>query len=297
MNKKNTISVGIPIFNEETTISQLLTSILTQKEVSIKEVIIILDGSTDNSLEKIQIIRDKRIRIISKTKRLGKAYRLQQILSSFHGDVLMLMDGDVTIIDKHLFQEVMKTYKKTKPSIIGVHPYPHKPRNLLQRVLLSSITFQDYIKPSWNNGDNYLCFKGNMLLLEKTYAKSVSLPKNLVNDDAYFYFLAKKKQLKTVYTCKNSVFYTLPQKLSDHNMQSRRFQMSQEELQGYFPKKVLSYEIPKILYYKSMVRAIMKEHVFFISYLVLALLMRLMPKDSIHPTWNIAQSTKGGSYA
>lgn len=61
------VSIGISVFNEEKNINTLVTSILSQEEVGffIKELIIIDDGSTDGTAEKIEQIRDRRIRLIS----------------------------------------------------------------------------------------------------------------------------------------------------------------------------------------------------------------------------------------
>lgn len=63
--KKLLISVVIPLYNKEKTIEQSLRSVLQQKGCDF-EVVVVNDGSTDNSVEQVKKIDDARIRFISK---------------------------------------------------------------------------------------------------------------------------------------------------------------------------------------------------------------------------------------
>ena len=56
-------SIVIPLYNKELSITNTLKSVLNQSYTAF-EVVIVNDGSTDNSIEKIKAFKDKRIRII-----------------------------------------------------------------------------------------------------------------------------------------------------------------------------------------------------------------------------------------
>ena len=56
------LSVIIPCFNEEKTIYEVIKKILEQVEIN-KEIIIVNDGSTDKTLEKIKKISEEGIKI------------------------------------------------------------------------------------------------------------------------------------------------------------------------------------------------------------------------------------------
>lgn len=58
------ISVIIPLFNKENLISRTLHTVLNQTFQNF-EIIVINDGSTDNSIDEVRKIKDKRIRIIN----------------------------------------------------------------------------------------------------------------------------------------------------------------------------------------------------------------------------------------
>ena len=64
------VSVIIPTYNREATIKRAINSVLgqTYKEV---ELIIVDDGSTDNTVEIIHSYRDKRIKLVSLSGNCG----------------------------------------------------------------------------------------------------------------------------------------------------------------------------------------------------------------------------------
>ena len=61
------ISIIVPVFNVDRYIDKCIKSILNQTLKDI-ELIIINDGSTDNSIDRINKIRDERITVINKKK-------------------------------------------------------------------------------------------------------------------------------------------------------------------------------------------------------------------------------------
>lgn len=58
------ISVVIPLYNKEKTIEQSLNSVLLQKDCEF-EVVVVDDGSTDNSVEQVKKIINPKIKLVS----------------------------------------------------------------------------------------------------------------------------------------------------------------------------------------------------------------------------------------
>ncbi|MBS9442313.1 glycosyltransferase [Photorhabdus heterorhabditis] len=88
------ISIIIPIFNEENNIVYLLDSISSQENINF-EVIIINDGSTDNSLKVLEEYknRDNRIRIINQENR-GVSIARNHGIEYARGEWVLFVDSD-----------------------------------------------------------------------------------------------------------------------------------------------------------------------------------------------------------
>ncbi|WP_069789917.1 glycosyltransferase family 2 protein [Cyanobacterium sp. IPPAS B-1200] len=86
------ISVIIPVYNGEKTIQETIKSVLQQTFTDF-ELIIINDGSTDNTLEKIAQIEDDRVKVLSFANQGVSAARNLGIANS-QGDYLAFLDTD-----------------------------------------------------------------------------------------------------------------------------------------------------------------------------------------------------------
>ena len=87
------VSILIPVFNEEKTVSRLIEKILN---INLnKEIIIINDGSTDNSLKEIEKFNSKLHKIISHRKNLGKGAAIKTGKNFITGDIVIIQDADL----------------------------------------------------------------------------------------------------------------------------------------------------------------------------------------------------------
>lgn len=92
------ISIIIPVYNEEASLPGLFESIEeTSRDLPSFEVILIDDGSTDNSFEllKTQAAKDNRFKVISFVANSGQTAAIQAGIDFASGDVLVFMDSDL----------------------------------------------------------------------------------------------------------------------------------------------------------------------------------------------------------
>lgn len=87
------ISIAIPFYNNESTILDAVKSIFAQTYQN-WELILLDDGSKDNSLALVSKIIDKRIRIVSDGTNRGLVHRLNQVPYLANGEYLARMDAD-----------------------------------------------------------------------------------------------------------------------------------------------------------------------------------------------------------
>ena len=94
------ISIIVPVFNQENKISYSLEKIKQAVESAFNyELIVVNDGSTDNTLTILKGITsiDPHIRVLSYTPNRGKGYAVRQGVLQSHGDAVMFLDGDLDI--------------------------------------------------------------------------------------------------------------------------------------------------------------------------------------------------------
>lgn len=96
---KETLSILIPIFNEEENISPLYDRLITALKKTSRpyEVIFIDDGSSDSSLEILLDISKKNpnVKVISFSRNFGQTAALSAGIDFSSGEILIPMDGDL----------------------------------------------------------------------------------------------------------------------------------------------------------------------------------------------------------
>ncbi len=90
-----TLSIIIPVYNEERTVDQLLERVQSATIAGwTKEIIVVDDGSTDGT-HSILKQWDKKIQIVHKKKNEGKGSAVAIGLSLATGDVILIQDADL----------------------------------------------------------------------------------------------------------------------------------------------------------------------------------------------------------
>lgn len=93
MKKNPLVTVFMPVFNCEKYIKESLESIINQTYANL-EILIIDDGSTDNTLDIINSYNDKRLRILKNGENRGIPYTRNRGLKESKGKYMAVMDAD-----------------------------------------------------------------------------------------------------------------------------------------------------------------------------------------------------------
>ncbi|MFH0831793.1 MAG: dolichyl-phosphate beta-glucosyltransferase [archaeon] len=125
--KGNSLSVIIPAYNEEKRISRtinLILSYLQHRNYSL-EIIVVNDGSTDNTLQAVRKIKGKAIKIITYSKNQGKGYAVRKGMLAAKNNLALLCDADLSTPIEEL-GNFMK-FVKNNDIIVGSRVLPgHK---------------------------------------------------------------------------------------------------------------------------------------------------------------------------
>jgi dolichol-phosphate mannosyltransferase len=99
------LSVIIPVYNEEKTVAKIVKQVLAEKTP--KEVIIVDDGSTDQTREIIKKLKDNRIKKLFHAKNSGKGAAIRTGIKNAIGEILLIQDADLEYDPKY-YQELLR---------------------------------------------------------------------------------------------------------------------------------------------------------------------------------------------
>jgi glycosyltransferase involved in cell wall biosynthesis len=87
------LSVVVPAYNEEATITQILKRLHCLS--CLKEVIVIDDGSTDATCQKVQALHLPKVRLLRQERNAGKTAAVRRGLQEVTGEITIIQDADL----------------------------------------------------------------------------------------------------------------------------------------------------------------------------------------------------------
>ena len=130
---KAKISVIIPVYNEESTIEEILKRI---KRIKIKkQIIVINDGSKDNTLNILNKIKKNYFDIlINLKKNKGKGNAIRKGLKKAKGDIIIIQDADLEYNPKDYYN-LIKPIIRNKTNVV----YGSRVLNKSKRLISSNL--------------------------------------------------------------------------------------------------------------------------------------------------------------
>lgn len=216
MKKTELISVIVPAYNEEKRIKKCVDSILNQTYENL-ELIVINDGSTDNTVDVLKSIKDKRLKIIS-IKNHGQGYARNLGIKKSSGSLITFVDSD-DYISNNMIEKLYSNLQDNKSDISVC--------NILKVIGNDEIPFKNFETFFDDNNINYMIshpgpvgrlYKKNLFVdnnikflenciyedlgtipLLGLYAKKISY----INDCLYFYIIRANSSMNQLkYTTK-----------------------------------------------------------------------------------------------
>lgn len=115
------ISIVIPLYNKGAIVEKTINSILTQGYDNF-ELIVVNDGSTDNSVDVVKSINDPRI-IIIEQENGGPSKARNTGIKNAKGEWLVTLDADDELVEGALSKMIKETEKYTDADIIDFAGY------------------------------------------------------------------------------------------------------------------------------------------------------------------------------
>lgn len=222
--REQLISVIIPCYNTEKYLSKCIESVLNQTYSNL-EIILINDGSTDNSLAIMQKYakENKKISIIDQQNK-GVAYSRNLGISAANGEYVIFVDSD-DFVSKYYCEALYNAIQENKADIAMCHVTKilenqvpeEKEINTLGKTYTKTETIYNLIK----HGDFYdfpvaklyskKALKNVKFPIGRIYEDSATMPivyanidRAVVLEDAYYFYVQRENSITTAkYVMKN----------------------------------------------------------------------------------------------
>ena len=196
MNKK--LSIIIPVLNEEATLEKTLEQVYSAQVFDYeKEIIIIDDGSTDETPEILERVKDKfNLIVLKHGKRQGKGSALKTGFERITGQAVIIQDADLEYSPND-YENLLRVFENTGSVVYGsrnLNPdrkgYSHYVFGVWFLTKVNNILFNSKLT------DTYTCYK----LFPSDLIKSIQLKSNGFEIEAEITakILKKGKDIKEV---------------------------------------------------------------------------------------------------
>ena len=112
------ISIIVPSFNEAKTLPKIIEKLLIVRVSHPKEIIIVDDGSTDDTQKVIKkYAKNKNIKIIVNSRNLGKGASIKNALKLSTGDIILIQDADLEYNPLEI-PNLLKPFKQSNVKVV-----------------------------------------------------------------------------------------------------------------------------------------------------------------------------------
>ncbi len=300
-----TLTIGIPAYNEQNNIARLLNSLLSQKQIGfvIEKIIVVTDGSTDDTNAKVESVADPRIVLVTSVERQGQNQAQQKIFTMAESDAVVLMEADtVPASVDYLAKLTSYLLEENRIGLVQGNPQLLPPTTLVGKIIDDQK--QSYAKYSFGHLDpeNVCSGRGGRLFAKSVY-QNLIWPES-VPEDCYALLWCREHQIPTKFAEPARTFYQPPQSLQELINERTKVLLGQKALKAYFPEAQVSKlyndmnSIQKTLGLKRLL--LMSADLFFRSpisffgYLILKPCFSWLVNDqgNFNPRWQMNPTTK-----
>lgn len=294
-NKTISISIGIPAYNEEKNIKNLINNLLNQnlkKPFVLDKILVVASGCTDNTAEIVDKIskENKIISLINQKNRRGKASAINYILNKTKSEIIVFMGADVIPKRNSLYSLVL-AFINSQTGAVGGHPIPINKSKRFAGAGSNLVWDLHHIFSKIINvkvSGEFFAVKRR--LIDHIYSK--------INcDDAYIEYFIRKQKYKIKYSSKAIVYIKGPDNFKDFMNQRRRIHAGHNQINQITKKKVSTTSILKNIKVLTKIFKKYYKNQWFLLIILMEAISRLQGyidylKGKYHIIWKRIDSTK-----
>ncbi|HXX96125.1 MAG TPA: glycosyltransferase family 2 protein [Candidatus Bathyarchaeia archaeon] len=286
------VTIGIPSFNEEKNILNLLQSIAKQKseDFAICE-IIISDDSSDNTVGLIAQFADSSeaaIRCLHHSSRMGVGNAWNEIFRNARGDVIVMYDGDVIPHEDSIHELLSALRGRVVLAISNSKPVGSTSIAGRAATYISSWLRCVRIKRL----SQYTAI-GRGLSIQAAVAKQITIPSKIIAVDLYLECRVLEFKLGIAYNDHAVVYFRPPDTITDFNSQVLRSLEGHKQIRNCIEK--FQIQLPFEVALRQAVRVFLSDPLGALSVVACYCILpyhKYALKGLDSSKWHIARSTK-----
>jgi glycosyltransferase involved in cell wall biosynthesis len=301
--KKFSVTVGIPAYNEELNILYTLQSVVKQagQLFTLEKIRVISDGSTDKTEEIVKAFSREHpmVELVADQERKGKITRLNQLCRMNESDFLIFLDADTVFESENAIEEAIRVFRGDEDvNVVAMHEIPVKAETFVERINNAGCHLWDETRLFINGGNHIHNLRGSGSVVRKKFADTLEFPVRLTTDASFLYLKAIENNPDGFrYAYKAHILYHSPNSLDECRIQGSRSIFDQKShVSNYFGNWVFEkYRIPTKYKVRAVLKRMIQDPVFTTLAILLGVYVRLFPlKDEMVKkyTWKIVRSTK-----
>lgn len=297
---KPTVTIGIPAHNESRNIARHLRSVFGQRQVSFEldRVVVLCDGCTDNTAEIVRSLRTECLKLSVEDDgyRLGQAERMSRLFRACRSDIIIRFDADTVLGSDTVIERIVRRFEPGV-GLVGGRDMPAEPKNRLSRAIATLLEVWYEARRAVNGGDSVHNHAGCVSAVSREFYRNVRIPPDIVADDEFLYFEAKRQGFKFRFAEDAPVLYRTAATFPDYLAQSSRFMDNKFKILGHFgPEAAAGYEVPLRAKARALLKVAARKPLQVVAAAALQLIAQayryLHPGKHTQPLWVPAQSTK-----
>ncbi|HMF03292.1 MAG TPA: glycosyltransferase family 2 protein, partial [Acidimicrobiia bacterium] len=125
-----TLSVIVPVFNERSTVAEIVRRMRSVELPVEREIVIVDDGSRDGTADVLTQLRDSTVRVLKHAQNRGKGAAIRTGLESATGDLVLVQDADLEY-DPEDWPRLLAPVLKGRARVVYGSRFTGERRNML----------------------------------------------------------------------------------------------------------------------------------------------------------------------
>lgn len=297
--KRTTVSVVIPAYNEENNITHCVRDLLVQETSSLEleKIYVYSDGSTDNTVSCVKKITDNRVECIEGNERKGVAHATNILFEKCSSDILIFLNADIAVRDQNFLEHITRPIIESGADLVSCPLVPLPPTGFFESVLYTGFLYKNAVFESWQDGKNVYTCHGPVRAFSRALYMRIRFHQS-VADDMYSYLYACAGGFEYSFVSDTQVFFRLPSTFADNARQSTRFFKSPAILNTEFDRNLIASAtaIPTMQLMRHFIKYFIKNPLRMSVYFFVVCFNKgyslMRPLFSQTAVWEIAESSK-----